>query len=496
MSLRFDWYPKYQHEVIISKSDLIIDRLITKGMAQRTKEDLKRTTQQILSALYSAYTSLPKDTTSVSISLTSGHYSGTLYSFRMVQRIYECLSDLKWIKSEKGSEYKKKITRMWASGELSLAFDELLFTWIPQKPKPKNALVVLRNFEHPESKTKKGRGKKTDLSVPETAEVNQYRSDLYRYNQFLLKHCISLRLDDENLNTLATEMINKPKEDRETWETEEERVNCLDIRRLQLRRIFSRGSLEQGGRFYGGWWQSLPEIHRPHITINGKTTIEIDFSTIALRILYAQQGIQVDLERDLYDIGLEDWSGDSDPRRKPIKTYVNAILNDERGNYRLNDQKQKLIGISHQDLHKKVLTYHEPISHLFNSGIGLHTQFIDSLIAERVMLRMMEEDKLVLPIHDSFIVNVANAVRLLAAMLSVFEEIMKAEIGLSLSKIKWNHEFSLKEEEVRRLAENPNYRDEIIQHRVKELTGPITIMEEYLFSWMKLKQELISVDER
>jgi len=36
MSLRFDWYPNYQHEVIISKSNLIVDKLITKGMAQRT----------------------------------------------------------------------------------------------------------------------------------------------------------------------------------------------------------------------------------------------------------------------------------------------------------------------------------------------------------------------------------------------------------------------------------------------------------------------------
>ena len=25
MSLRFDWYPNYQHEVIISQSDLIVD---------------------------------------------------------------------------------------------------------------------------------------------------------------------------------------------------------------------------------------------------------------------------------------------------------------------------------------------------------------------------------------------------------------------------------------------------------------------------------------
>ena len=37
MSLRFDWYPNYQHEVIISQSDLIVERLITKGMAQKTK---------------------------------------------------------------------------------------------------------------------------------------------------------------------------------------------------------------------------------------------------------------------------------------------------------------------------------------------------------------------------------------------------------------------------------------------------------------------------
>ena len=65
--------------------------------------------------------------------------------------------------------------------------------------------MVLRNFKKPQSKTKKGRGKKIDLSNPETSEVNQYRSHVYNYNQFLLKHCISLDLDDEHLNTLALE---------------------------------------------------------------------------------------------------------------------------------------------------------------------------------------------------------------------------------------------------------------------------------------------------
>ena len=43
---------------------------------------------------------------------------------------------------------------------LSLAFDDLGLIWVPQEPKPENTLVVLRNFEHPESKTKKEEGKR------------------------------------------------------------------------------------------------------------------------------------------------------------------------------------------------------------------------------------------------------------------------------------------------------------------------------------------------
>jgi hypothetical protein len=40
--------------------------------------------------------------------------------------------------------------------------------------------------------------------------------------------------------------------------------------------------MTKGGRFYGGWWQSLKnsdnDIYRPYLTINGLTTGEIDYS--------------------------------------------------------------------------------------------------------------------------------------------------------------------------------------------------------------------------
>ena len=37
---------------------------------------------------------------------------------------------------------------------------------------------------------------------------------------------------------------------------------------------------------------------------------------MSLRIVYALQGIERDVDDDLYDIGLDNWLGGDDPRRK------------------------------------------------------------------------------------------------------------------------------------------------------------------------------------
>jgi hypothetical protein len=449
VTLRFDWHPFIDHPIINSKAALVVDLVVKKGSQRATKEKTEQTCKQILSALYSAYFSFPQGSSRVSISLTSNHYTQSDYSFRIVKAVFDCLRKLKWIETEIGTEASKKVTRMWAVGELAMAFDGIGLVWCYQEPKPKASLVVLRNYQSPEGKTKKQRGPKVDVEVPSTPEVQDYRDKLYSFNQFLLKHCIALDLDDQNLTALAEEIVQRAKDEARVWSSEEdEKVGCLDFSRVQLRRIFSRGSLALGGRFYGGWWQTIPSRHRPLIRINGYKTYELDYSSMALRIIYALEGIDVPKEEDLYDIGLPNWIPDDDPRRTPIKTYINALLNDEFGNYGLPKRDQERVGVDQKELYDRVVQRHKPIAHLFNTGIGLKAQFLDSQVAEEVMHAMKYQDVLVLPIHDSFIVRLGCADWLHEAMEDAFMKIVGANVGITLEGTKSNEHFDKTMDEV------------------------------------------------
>ena len=194
MTLRFDWYPECDHELINTRVDIIIDNISKRNIKKSTIAKLKKTTNQILSALYFSYFSLPKRTISVSIPLTSGHYSKTDYSYRMVRDVFDCLSDLKWIEDQKGTEAGGKVTRVWAVGELSIAFESMGLLWFPQKLNPRESLVFLRDLENPNAKSARARKRKIDLPVPETPEVVTYRDNFYHYNEFLLRHCVALNL--------------------------------------------------------------------------------------------------------------------------------------------------------------------------------------------------------------------------------------------------------------------------------------------------------------
>ena len=59
-------------------------------------------------------------------------------------------------------------------------------------------------------------------------------------------------------------------------------------------------------------------------------------------------------------------------------------------------------------LKQAILDAHKPIADVFFQGHGNHLQFIDSCIAENVMLNFIRaEDTPVLPVHDSFIMHYA-----------------------------------------------------------------------------------------
>ena len=78
---------------------------------------------------------------------------------------------------------------------------------------------------------------------------------------------------------------------------------------------FVRGQPNKDGRFYQGWWQHVPSDTRRHILIDGKKPLEIDYSGMCMRLLYASEGVELDLNTDVYNLGLDDWMGKTDPRR-------------------------------------------------------------------------------------------------------------------------------------------------------------------------------------
>ena len=72
-------------------------------------------------------------------------------------------------------------------------------------------------------------------------------------------------------------------------------------------RVFNNSSWDQGGRFYGGFWQQIDGILRSRIYINDKPTVEIDFSGLHVILAYTRIG--------------EDYWGmtDEDPYNIPIE---------------------------------------------------------------------------------------------------------------------------------------------------------------------------------
>ncbi len=56
-------------------------------------------------------------------------------------------------------------------------------------------------------------------------------------------------------------------------------------------RVFNDGSFELGGRFYGPWWVTLSKDIRKYITINNSKTIELDYSSLNIHLLYSEEGL-------------------------------------------------------------------------------------------------------------------------------------------------------------------------------------------------------------
>ena len=233
---------------------------------------------------------------------------------------------------------------------------------------------------------------------------------------------------------------------------------ALEFSNRFLRRIFSLGSFSNGGRFYGGWWQGLPSEYRKFIEIEGCITREMDYATLQPHMLYAF----VDKEPPVDSYILEGW----DVSLRPvIKKAFNQLVNSDPSSrnpkqwhrfgpdldphplpvdwnemslpQRIKSRRQqfeKLTGRSYSDLLSDLIKLHEPIEKDFFSSAWGATQNLDSQIAERVMIKLLDSSPPItaLPIHDSFIVRRGGEQLLHNAMTESFSEVIGTECKIDL----------------------------------------------------------------
>jgi hypothetical protein len=247
---------------------------------------------------------------------------------------------------------------------------------------------------------------------------------LFINEQLSLSHLDLFQLNSEGFETLDSDST-------------ELRIN---LNRKSLHRVFNE-NFDRGGRFYGGWWQNVPEELRDHILIDSEPTVELDYKGFHIALLYALEGIDYYAQDGADPYVVEGWD------RSSVKLLLQVLLNSKN--------RQEAIGGFIDDRRKKGLptftrteiirlldkfeTMHAPIAKYFNAGEGVRLQNLDSRIAELVIRECMQNGIidleaaerheiirhkfLVLPVHDSFRVKARYKEYLRRAMIQAIESI-------------------------------------------------------------------------
>ena len=224
-----------------------------------------------------------------------------------------------------------------------------------------------------------------------TAKSEQIVRDIQKLNKVLDQTWVDLDLTDDQWKDLDKALAKHKKKDRPRF---------IRFNEKQIYRVFHDTDFNTGGRYYGGWWQTIPKEYRKHLIIDGKATVEVDYSGLHPAILYAKEGLP--LPEDPYTRIL------GSQHRDLSKTLFNALINAKRDpkapprgvKIRFSDQP-----LNWEQIKERIYEIHAPIREHFGKGSGLWLMHEDSVLATGVLHHFADMGVPCLPVHDSFIVH-------------------------------------------------------------------------------------------
>ena len=198
-------------------------------------------------------------------------------------------------------------------------------------------------------------------------------------------------------------------------------LHQVDPTQRRLRRIFNNSDFAQGGRLYGGFWQTMSSDERQeHILIEDAWCVELDYGQMSLAILYGLTGTKPP-DGDLYDLSTQ---GIPTSYRKGIKTVTQALINSSKVPRRMPKGVRKHLP-SHtniRDILAAIESKHPVIFPLMTSGIGMQLFRKESDILVDVLETLRSKGIVALPVHDAVVVRDDNADKAKAVMKQVFRE--------------------------------------------------------------------------
>lgn len=487
-SKRLDVHRWSDHPEVNELIDQIYAELNSSGNVGIRKRHLK----VILLDLYVNWTVDP-DLRTVYSRHPNDYDAGSIYNELHISRTTIGIADLLesagyveqavgFFNQERGAGFR---TRMWPTQSLVELFMDARFSVFDVGYSRDRLAIELRDRE------------KTPVRYEPTSEIRAMLHEMQLYNDLLHRTFISL----PSMPTLNFHSEDENSGSEPQFASQHQKF---------VRRIFNNGSFEEGGRFYGGWWQNCPKALREQILIDDQITIEIDYGSLHPSLLYAREGLDLwsEVEGDPYQIGELSFEKDTDVVRGLAKTVLLIALNSAdvttvpaafRDSQPTGSNLRRLTNPQVFEVVSALEQKLQPIAGYFSSGIGLELQNTDSRIASRIVNHFTERGAPVLVIHDSFIVQQSWMDELELVMDVAFKEVTNSEFSSRMKFIGSTYDDVMNELITRsnlrygRGTDEEEAEDMELYREVTPIRHPRYVSELTLFNeWLSLRNNQVN----
>lgn len=325
--------------------------------------------------------------------------NGELHDVKVLHVVLNWLR-LKHLIGERIGTREKGGSRFWPKDELIKLFVDFNLARVHRKDE--SEVIVLKD-----------RLKNPMLPTPKSCVATKYRAVLECANRIYEQHRFSCKL----FGSASDDMF------------------CP-----RLKAVFNDGRWDHGGRLYasatsvGFNYQCIPSDMRKEIKIDGKDSVEIDYSSMHPHMLYALRGKK--LIGSAYDfLPYED---------KPLAKFALLVMLNAKSrksaigalSARFEDLRYAT-GLSPKKFALREAMFrnrdfeavldrasmrHKEIRANFYRGTGVALQNIESKIALEIVEHFTKKDIPVLPVHDSFVVEKAHVQELREVMAAVYKK--------------------------------------------------------------------------